>query len=119
MSRTQYAIIASLLPRLDNEDLEKLRLLVEAEIGHRRPEEFGIWTLPATVGAVRLAVEAHFEPAHYDAVERAVRRIGGDQITRQDVSNVKLAIDSHEAAICAQCGLFHTPPACSSEGERE
>jgi hypothetical protein len=74
--------------------------------------EFGIWTLPATQGAARLAAESHFQPAHYDAVERAVRRIGGDEITRQDVANVKLAIDTFESAICAQCGLFHMPPAC-------
>jgi hypothetical protein len=75
-------------------------------------EGFGIWTLRATQGAVRLAAESRFEPAHYDAVERAVRRIGGREITRQDVANVKLAIDTNEAAICAQCGLFHMPPAC-------
>ena len=67
-------------------------------------KELGIWTLPATIGAVRLATESSFQPAHYDAVERAVRRIGGDQITRQDVSNIKLAIDTSEAAICKQCG---------------
>lgn len=75
---------------------------------------FGIWTLPATVGAVRLAAECNFQAAHYDAVERAVLRIGGEQIMRDDVANVKLAIDTHEAAICWQCGRFHTPPACEA-----
>lgn len=74
--------------------------------------EFGIWTLPATMGAVRLAAESRFEAAHYDAIERAVRRIGGDAITLQDVANVKLAIDTHESAICGKCGRFHMPPAC-------
>ena len=79
----------------------------------KEPLEFGIWILPATQGAVRLAAESMFHPAHYDAVERAVRRIGGDTITRQDVANVKLDIDTFEAAICGQCGLFHEPPACN------
>lgn len=74
--------------------------------------EFGIWTLPASQGAVRVAAEARFEPAHYDAVERDVRRLGRDEITREDVENVKLAIDTNEAAICGQCGLFHTSPEC-------
>ena len=74
--------------------------------------EFGVWSLPATIGAVRLAQESHFQPAHYDAVERAVRLAGYNQIIRADVADAKRAIDSHEAAICAQCGLFHTPPAC-------
>jgi hypothetical protein len=78
-------------------------------------KELGIWTLPATIGAVRLATESSFQPAHYDAVERAVRRIGGDQITRQDVSNIKLAIDTYEAAICKQCGRFHMYPACQAK----
>jgi hypothetical protein len=77
--------------------------------------EFGIWTLRATQGAVRLAAESHFKAAHYDAVERAVKRIGGKEITRQDVAKVKLAIDTFEAAICAQCGRFHAPPACGWE----
>jgi len=75
--------------------------------------EFGIWTLPATMGAVRLAQESRFHPAHYDAVERAVRRAGVKQITRQDVVNIKTEIDTYVSAICAQCGLFHMPPACA------
>ena len=76
-------------------------------------KEFGIWTLPATIGAVRLASASMFEPAHYDAVERDCRRAGYDEIIVQDVVSVKLAIDTHEAAICGQCGLFHAPPACA------
>lgn len=75
--------------------------------------EFGIWTLPVTMGASRLAAESRFHPAHYDAVERSVRRIGNREITRQDVANVVLAIETNEAAICGRCGLFHMPPACS------
>ena len=65
------------------------------EIKHMETStEFGIWTLPATMGAVRLAQESRFQPAHYDAVERAVRRSGAKQITRQDVANVKTEIDT-------------------------
>ena len=74
--------------------------------------QFGIWTLPATVAAVRLAAEHQFQPAHYDAVSRNVRSYKGSEITRRDVQCVIDAIDGHEAAICQQCGLFHTPPAC-------
>ena len=77
-----------------------------------KPTEFGVWTLPATMGAVRLAQESHFQPAHYDAVERAVRRMGAKQITRQDVATIKTEIDTYICAVCAQCGLFHMPPAC-------
>jgi len=68
--------------------------------------EFGIWTLPATMGAARLAAESRFEAAHYDAVEREVRRAQAKEITRHDVQNVLDAIQGHEAAICGQCGLF-------------
>ena len=65
------------------------------EIKHMETStEFGIWTLPATMGAVRLAQESRFQPAHYDAVERAVRRSGAKQITRQDVANVKTEIEA-------------------------
>lgn len=76
--------------------------------------EFGIWTLPATQAAVRLAGESRFEAAHYDAVERDVQRRGGECIIAADVVKVKAEIDNHEAAICGQCGLFHTPPACEA-----
>lgn len=78
----------------------------------RDEDTFGIWTLPATQGAVRIAAEARFEPAHYDAVERAVRRAEGFEIVRADVEEVKRLIEAHEAAICQECGLFHQPPAC-------
>lgn len=74
--------------------------------------EFGIWSLPATQGAVRLAAEKNFQAAHYDAVERECVRTRSKEITRQDVQNVLDAIEGHEAAICVTCGLFHTPPAC-------
>lgn len=76
--------------------------------------EFGIWTLPATIGAIRLAADKRFEPAHYDAVERDVRRAGNTQITTQDVQNVVRAVETFEAAICGQCGKFHAPPACEA-----
>ena len=75
---------------------------------------FGCWTLPATVGAIMTATETPFSPAHYDAVERAVRRAGRAKITRFDVEEVKRAIATHEAAICQDCGLFHQPPACQA-----
>lgn len=78
-------------------------------------EDFGVWTLPATIGACRRAMEAHFQPAHYDAVERAVKHIGGHEITSTDVQNVIRAIETHEAAICEECGLFHAPPACTPQ----
>jgi hypothetical protein len=78
----------------------------------KQNHRFGIWTLPATVGACMTATEAGFGPAHYDAVERAVRRAEGHEITRADVEEVKRAIETHESAICQECGLFHTPPAC-------
>ena len=74
--------------------------------------EFGVWTLPATQGAVRVAQERHFLAAHYDAAEREARRLGKDCITRDDVMSVVDAIDAGEEAICVQCGRFHTPPAC-------
>lgn len=90
----------------------RLRVETRRDAPHGIEVEFGIWTLPATMGAVRLAAEARFEAAHYDAVERDVRRLGGMQITTADVARVKVEIDSHEAAICGQCGLFHAPPAC-------
>ena len=75
-------------------------------------EDFGIWTLPATQGAVRFAAQSRFEPAHYDAVERDVRRAGGNEITTLDVAKVKSEIDNHEAAICGVCDRFHSAPAC-------
>jgi len=75
---------------------------------------FGIWTLPATQRAVRLAAEARFKPAHYDAVERAVRRIGRKEINGEDVEDVIRAIIEYEAAICQQCGRFHDAPACQA-----
>lgn len=74
--------------------------------------EFGVWVLPATIGAVKAAASYRFGPAHYDAVERWVKRAGNTEITRQDVENVRVARDSHEAAICGGCGLFHDAPAC-------
>lgn len=74
--------------------------------------DFGIWSLPATIGAVKRARDLGFEPAHYDAVERDVRRAGNTEITRQDVENVQLSRATGEAGICGQCGRFHAPPAC-------
>lgn len=79
--------------------------------------EFGIWTLRATMGAVRLAAESRFHPAHYDAVEREVRRAGATETTRHDVQNVLDAVQGHEAAICDVCGRFHEPPACEQRLE--
>jgi len=77
--------------------------------------EFGIWTLPATIGAAHLASQSSFQPAHYDAVERRVKRLRRTEINRHDVQNIVDAINAHDAAICAQCGLFHKPPACERQ----
>lgn len=92
------------------ESYDNLCMVLDALPG--QPE--GIWTLPATQGAVRLAAESHFMPAHYDAVERDARRAGVDEIHVANVAKVKREIDTHEAAICGQCGLFHSPPGCSA-----
>jgi hypothetical protein len=77
-------------------------------------KEFGIWTLPATMGAINLAAESRFEPAHYDAVERLVRENHRREITRRDVQNVVDGIAEGVAAICGKCGRFHMPPECAS-----
>jgi len=77
-------------------------------------ENFGIWTLPATVGAYRAACQARFQPAHWDAVERQVRQRKGQEIARPDVLKVIEAIENNKAAICEECGIFHAPPACEA-----
>ena len=81
----------------------------------QKPEaaEFGIWGLPASMEATWLAAESHFQPAHYDAVEREVRAQRRTVITRRDVQNVVDGIQEHVAAVCQTCERFHMPPACN------
>ncbi len=80
----------------------------------RTKTEFGIWRLPATMGAYRLSVEHRFNAAMYDAVEREATRLKHREILASDVQTIIDALKSHEISECQSCGRLHSAPACES-----